>query len=101
MDCGDIGSEFGMFDYIVVHETFSWTPSRVRDEIIRICRENLSADGVAYISHNTYPGWKAGQTVRDAMLLHSHAAVNDEERLDSAKAMLMLDRKSTRLNSSH
>ena|GEM_PF-137866 len=90
MDFAGVGSDFGVFDYIIVHETLSWVPSRVRGQIMRICRENLSADGIAYISHNTYPGWKAGETVRDAMLLHSHAAANDEERLGSAKAMLQL-----------
>lgn len=56
----------------------------------RILRDNLSSDGVGYISYNTYPGWKESDIVRDAMLLHSHSAQNREDKLASAKAMLNL-----------
>ncbi|MBP6020438.1 MAG: methyltransferase regulatory domain-containing protein [Burkholderiaceae bacterium] len=90
MSLTDITKDFGEFDYIIVHGVFSWVPPEVRQAILRICRENLSPKGLAYISYNTYPGWKAGDIVRDAMLLHSHAATNDDEKLASAKAMLTL-----------
>ncbi|HEY9280508.1 MAG TPA: class I SAM-dependent methyltransferase [Eoetvoesiella sp.] len=90
MSLTDIGKDFGQFDYIIVHGVFSWVPPEVREAIVRICRENLSPKGLAYVSYNTYPGWKAGDIVRDAMLLHSHSATNDEEKLASAKAMLTL-----------
>ena len=90
MSLTDIGKDFGEFDYIIVHGVFSWVPPEVRQAILRICRENLSPLGIAYISYNTYPGWKAGDIVRDAMLLHSHGAGSDEEKLASAKAMLTL-----------
>lgn len=90
MSLTDIDKDFGEFDYIIVHGVFSWVPPEVRQAILRICRENLSPKGIAYISYNTYPGWKAGDIVRDAMLLHSHSASSDEEKLASAKAMLNL-----------
>ncbi|MBV6273202.1 methyltransferase regulatory domain-containing protein [Alcaligenaceae bacterium CGII-47] len=90
MSLTDIDKDFGEFDYIVVHGVFSWVPPEVRQAILRICRENLSPLGIAYISYNTYPGWKAGDIVRDAMLLHSHSATDDDEKLASAKAMLTL-----------
>ena len=90
MSLTDIDKDFGEFDYIIVHGVFSWVPPEVRQAILRICRENLSPKGIAYISYNTYPGWKAGDIVRDAMLLHSHAAADDDEKLASAKAMLTL-----------
>jgi len=89
MSISDITPEFGQFDYIIVHGVFSWVPPEVRQDILRVCRENLSPSGVAYISYNTYPGWKAGEIVRDAMLLHSHFA-DDDQKVDSAKAMLTL-----------
>ncbi|MGE4592457.1 methyltransferase regulatory domain-containing protein [Alcaligenes sp.] len=85
----DITPEFGQFDYIIVHGVFSWVPPEVRQDILRVCRENLSPEGLAYISYNTYPGWKAGEIVRDAMLLHSHF-VGDEQKVESARAMLTL-----------
>ena len=82
--------EFGQFDYIISHGVFSWIPPEVREAMMRIVRDHLSPNGIAYISYNTYPGWKAGDIVRDAMLLHSHSAQNEEEKIASAKAMLNL-----------
>lgn len=90
LDLTRITSEFGQFDYIIVHGVFSWVPPEVKQAILRICRENLSPLGVAYVSYNTYPGWKAGDVVRDAMLMHSHGAQDDDERLARARAMLVL-----------
>ncbi len=90
MSLTDIDKDFGEFDYIIVHGVFSWVPPEVRQAILRICRENLAPKGIAYISYNTYPGWKAGDIVRDAMLLHSHTSSGDEEKLASAKTMLTL-----------
>lgn len=89
MSITDITPEFGTFDYIIVHGVFSWVPPEVRDAILRVCKENLSENGVAYISYNCYPGWKSGEIVRDAMLFHSHFAP-EEDKVSSAKAMLTL-----------
>lgn len=90
MSLTDITPEFGQFDYIISHGVFSWIPPEVREAMMRIVRDNLAPNGVAYISYNTYPGWKAGDIVRDAMLLHSHSAQNEADKLTSAKAMLNL-----------
>lgn len=90
MSLADITPEFGEFDYIIAHGVFSWVPHDVQQAMLRICKENLSPKGVAYISYNTYPGWKAGDIVRDAMMLNSYGAENDEEKLARAKAMLTL-----------
>lgn len=90
MSLTDITPEFGQFDYIIAHGVFSWVPHEVREAILRILRYNLSPNGIGYISYNTYPGWKAGDIVRDAMLMHSHDAGSDDDRLDSAKAVLNL-----------
>ncbi|MER1968563.1 class I SAM-dependent methyltransferase [Castellaniella sp. GW247-6E4] len=90
MSLTDITPDFGQFDYIIAHGVFSWVPHEVREAMMRILRDNLAPDGVGYISYNTYPGWKAGDIVRDAMLLHSHSVARDEDRLPAAKAMLNL-----------
>lgn len=90
MDLTTVTPDFGQFDYIIAHGVFSWVPPEVKQAIMRICRENLSAKGVAYVSYNTYPGWKAGDVVRDAMMLHSYGAESDSEKLGRAKAMLSL-----------
>ncbi|WP_427185210.1 methyltransferase regulatory domain-containing protein [Bordetella bronchialis] len=90
MSLTDITPDFGEFDYIVVHGVFSWVPAEVKQAILRICRENLAPQGIAYVSYNTYPGWKGGDIVRDAMLLHSHGATTDGEKVARAKAMMGL-----------
>lgn len=90
MSLTDITPEFGQFDYIIAHGVFSWVPPEVREAMLRILRDNLSPKGVGYISYNTYPGWKAGDIVRDAMLLHSHGGMSDDDKLARAKAMLNL-----------
>jgi len=90
MSLTDITPEFGQFDYIICHGVFSWVPPEVRDAIFRICRENLAPEGIAYISYNTYPGWKAADVVRDAMILNSFGAQTAQEKLASAKEMLNL-----------
>lgn len=90
MSLTDITPDFGQFDYIVAHGVFSWVPPEVREAMLRILRNNLSPNGIGYISYNTYPGWKAGDIVRDAMLLHSHSAQTEDDKLASAKAMLNL-----------
>ncbi len=90
MSLTDIDAGFGQFDYIIAHGVFSWVPPEVRDAMLRICRENLSPQGMAYLSYNTYPGWKAGDIVRDAMLLHSHGAASEADKLKRAKSMLTL-----------
>ncbi len=90
MSLTDVDASFGQFDYIIAHGVFSWVPPEVRTAILQLCRERLSPRGIAYISYNTYPGWKAGDIVRDAMLLHSHHAQTPQDRLAGAKAMLTM-----------
>ena len=64
----DINEDFGKFDYIIVHGVFSWVPDNVKEKIIKICNENLTEEGIAYISYNTYPGWKEPDKIREMML---------------------------------
>ena len=40
----------------------------VKDKILSICNVNLSDNGIAYVSYNTYPGWKRLEQLRDIML---------------------------------
>ena len=67
-DIMDIYDDFVTFDYILVHGIWSWVPDIVKDRILSICNRNLSDRGIAYVSYNTYPGWKRLEQMRDIML---------------------------------
>lgn len=86
----NIDDSLGKFDYIICHGVFSWVPPVVREAILRVCRDNLAPEGIAFISYNTYPGWKASDILRDAMQLNSFSATSPAEKLKKAKEMLGL-----------
>lgn len=88
MDLTAITEAFGEFDYIVCHGLYSWVPEAARQAILRICRENLSEKGVAYVSYKTYPGWKAHEIVRDAMLLRAGVEGDIRQRLALGRGMV-------------
>lgn len=60
----------GQFDYIIAHGVWSWVPESVQQALLQVCQQHLQPQGAAYISFNTYPGWKLQEIVREAMLFH-------------------------------
>lgn len=84
----DIGKDAKPYDYIICHGVFSWVPASVQQAILRVCSENLSDNGIAYISYNTYPGWKTREIIRDAMLLRGAERTSPEEKLSYAVGMV-------------
>jgi methyltransferase-like protein len=89
---GDIAaldlSALGRFDYIVAHGVYSWVPENVQEALLAATRALLSSDGVAYISYNTYPGWKTKEVLRDAMLLASGGSTTPEDKARAARSMV-------------
>ena len=77
----------GQFDYIVAHGVFSWVPAGVQDAILQSCKTLLAPRGVAYLSYNTYPGWKTKEVMRDAMMLASGASTTPGEKVREARRM--------------
>ncbi|MFN0035513.1 MAG: methyltransferase domain-containing protein [Saprospiraceae bacterium] len=57
LDLREIDDGFGEFDYIICHGLYTWVPKELQPKIIAICRRHLAANGVAFISYNTLPGW--------------------------------------------
>ena len=86
---GDIAradlAALGQFDFIICHGVYSWVPDDVQEAILTACSHLLVPDGVAYLSYNVYPGWKAKEIVRDAMLLSADRAARPEDRVRAAR----------------
>lgn len=78
----------GKFDYIICHGVYSWVDSEVRDKILKICHENLSKNGIAYISYNTYPGWNMVNSVRDLMSWHTKNIQDPALKAQHARSVL-------------
>ncbi|WP_050570361.1 methyltransferase regulatory domain-containing protein [Dickeya chrysanthemi] len=78
----------GTFDYIIIHGLFSLIGGETRDALLRFCRDHLTAEGIICYCYNTYPGWKTGEILRDAIQLHSSLANDDKTSQASARAML-------------
>ena len=88
MSLSDIGDDFGTYDYIVCHGVYSWVPADVQDAILRVCSRNLAPNGVAYVSYNTYPGWRVREMVRDMLMFHDAPGLPAKERVARGRAFL-------------
>lgn len=89
-DYASITPELGEFDYIIAHDVYSFLDRDQATEILRICRLNLAFEGIAYINYDTYPGARASEAVRDAMMLYSHGAETLEDQREAARTALTL-----------
>ncbi|MBC2714110.1 MAG: methyltransferase domain-containing protein [Desulfobacteraceae bacterium] len=84
----DVDASLGLFDYIICHGVFSWVPESVQEKILSITSENLTEQGVAYISYNTYPGWHMREMIRHMMLYHASQFDEPEKKIGQAKAFI-------------
>ena len=80
----------GKFDYIIAHGIFSWVPEPVRAQLLAICRDNLSENGVAFVSYNTLPGWSMRMALRDMLLFHTQALPDTQAKVQQARALTAL-----------
>ena len=76
------------FAYIICHGVYSWVPSDTQTDIFRVCRAGLARNGVAFVSYNTYPGWKTREILRDAMMFHTQAISDPREKLAHGRGMV-------------
>ena len=84
----DITESDGKFDYIICHGVFSWVPAFVQEKILDIIAKQMTQNGVAYISYNTYPGWHMRGMIRDMMRYHSGRFNTPQLRTQQARALL-------------
>ena len=78
----------GQFDFIICHGVYSWVPQTVQQAILSSFHTLLAPEGVAFVSYNVYPGWKAKEIVRDAMLLRGGGRGTPQEKLSYARGMI-------------
>lgn len=83
-----VDDSWGRFDYIICHGIYSWVPNDVRKKVLAICNANLTADGVALVSYNVYPGWHFRGMIRDMMLYHVSGNEDTQAQIAQARAML-------------
>jgi len=76
------------FDYIICHGVYSWVPEMAQEAIFNICHRDLADEGVAYISYNTYPGWKMREVIRDAILYHAGGITDPKQQVAQARAII-------------
>ncbi|HMM35084.1 MAG TPA: class I SAM-dependent methyltransferase [Thermoanaerobaculia bacterium] len=88
MGLEEVDAGFGTFDFVVCHGVYSWVPEPVRARILEICATNLSAEGLAYVSYNTYPGWSSRGMVRDLVRFHAREEETPEGRVERARGFL-------------
>mgnify|MGYP000128368866 CR=1 FL=1 len=84
----DIKPNYGKFDYIICHGVLSWVPDDVQEKILDICKNNLTPNGVAYISYNTMPGWSSVKALREMMLYHTSNFPGASDKAFQARALL-------------
>jgi methyltransferase-like protein/2-polyprenyl-3-methyl-5-hydroxy-6-metoxy-1,4-benzoquinol methylase len=84
MSIMDVTGALGTFDYIICHGVYSWVEDAVQEKILAICSALLAAQGVAYVSYNTYPGWHMRRMLREMLLHHTRNVTAPEEKVERA-----------------
>ena len=84
----DVAPDLGRFDYVLCHGVFSWVPAPVQDKIMQVCHDNLTPNGVAYVSYNTLPGWHLRGLVRDMMQYHAEHFTDPLVKVKQARNLL-------------
>lgn len=87
-DIMEISHTWGQFDFIIAHGVFSWVPAPVREQILRISKQNLASQGIAYISYNAQPGGHLRTLVREMMLFHVRDVQDPVQRIFKARELV-------------
>jgi methyltransferase-like protein len=88
MNLTDIGLEFGQFDYLIAHGIYTWIPASVQEKLLAVCKQNLSPNGVAFVSYNVNPGGHMRRILRDMMVFHTRGIEEFGKRVHEGKAFL-------------
>jgi methyltransferase-like protein len=84
----ELDAALGEFDYILAHGVYSSLSGDEQETLLRFCAENLSPNGIAYLSYATLPGWQGRKTARDLMRHHARGIADPGQRIAQARAIL-------------
>ncbi|MCU1257276.1 MAG: Methyltransferase type 12, partial [Bryobacterales bacterium] len=87
-DLMDVGPDWGRYDFIIAHGVYSWVPPPVRDQTLRVAKQNLAPEGVAYVSYNAHPGGHLRRMIREMMLYHVRGIEEATERITRARSLI-------------
>lgn len=88
VDLKDVDASFGEFDFIICHGVYSWVDCDVQNRILGIIAEHLTPNGVAFVSYNTFPGWRMRQIVREMMCFHGRKFQSPADQVKQARALV-------------
>ena len=86
----DVSAQFGSFDYIIAHGVYSWVPDPVRRKMLSILRENLTPQGIGFISYNCYPGCHSRDIARRMMRYHVRGMTEPGQRVAQSRSLMAL-----------
>ena len=84
-DLQTVDENFGKFDYIIAHGVYSWVSEESQTQLLKICRQHLTPNGLAYISYNTNPHWHFRTIIRDLMLYRTQSVQNVKSKVAEAR----------------
>ena len=84
----ELPAELGSFDYVIAHGVLSWIPKVVQPQLFKAIEKSLRSVGGAYVSFNTYPGWRARETLRDLMLWHCREVEDMQSKVAMAREVI-------------
>ena len=87
-DILSLTDDIGVFDYIIAHGVYSWVPEAVREKLMTICKRNLAANGVAFVSYNAYPGWHMWGAIRSMLKYHTRQVNQPHVRVEKARQLI-------------
>ena len=89
-DLAALDRSLGPFDYVVAHGVYSWVPAPVRDALLALAGERLTAGGVMFVSFNALPGCHVRQAAWEIVHQHVDAIADPHARLAAARSIARL-----------
>jgi SAM-dependent methyltransferase len=83
-----LSADLGSFDYVIAHGVYSWVAPPARVALLDCCRRSLTADGIAYVSYNAYPGSYLRDMTRDILRYHVRDVQDPKAQLERAHGLM-------------